>query len=62
MPPDLFVGEDVARIHLPAVLVDLLAVDARRTAPRLQVQADAGQIGELVRAPGTFDVLPDMDR
>ena len=35
MPPDLFVGEDVAWINFPAVLVDLFAVDTRCTAPGL---------------------------
>lgn len=35
MPTDLFVGEDVAGVDFPAVLVDLLAVDSGCTAPGL---------------------------
>ena len=49
-------------VNIAAILVDLLAVDTRRTAAGFQVQTDAGQIGEFVRAPRTLDVLPDMDR
>ena len=62
MPADLFVGEDVAGVDFPAVLIDLIAVDSRCTAPGLQMQTHAGQIGEFVCAPGTFDVLADMYR
>ncbi len=60
MPSDLFVGENMAWINFPTILIDIRAVDTRRAAPRLQVQTDAGQIGEFIGAPWTFDVLSDM--
>ena len=48
-------------VNVAAVLVDLLAVDAGCTAAGFQVQTDAGQIGEFVRAPRTLDILSDMN-
>ena len=60
IPSDSFVGEDVAWVYFSAVLVYFRAVDAGCAGPGLEVQTDAGQVGEFVGAPGTFDVLPDM--
>ena len=61
VPSDAFRGEDVVGVHLATVLVDLLAVDTGGAVPGLEVQADAGQVCEFVGAPGTFDVLADVD-
>ena len=62
VPSDSFVGEDVAGVNFSAVLVYFRAVDAGCAGPGLEVQTDAGQVGEFVWAPGTFDVLSDMHR
>ena len=48
-------------VNIAAVLVDFLAVDTGCTSAGFQVQTDAGQIGEFVRAPRTLDILSDMD-
>ena len=48
-------------VDIAAVLVDLLAGDTGCTAAGFQVQTDAGQIGEFVRAPRTLDIFSDMD-
>lgn len=61
VPSDLLVGEDVVWIDLSAVLIDLLAIDTGCAGTGLQVETDAGEIGELVGTPRTLDVLPSMN-
>lgn len=62
MPSDLLCGEDVIWVDLATVLIDLLAVDARRTDAGLEVQTYAREVCEFAGAPRAFDVFPDMDR
>ena len=61
VPSDLLVGEDVVWIDLSAVLIDLLAIDPGCAGTGLQMETDAGKIGELVGTPRTLDVLPGMN-
>ena len=62
VPADLLVGEDVVRIDFAAVAVNFLAVDAGGAGTGFEVQADAGEVGEFVGAPGAFDVTAGVDR
>ncbi len=62
MPSDLLCGEDVIRVDLATISIDLLAVDPRRTDAGLEVQTYAREVYEFARAPRAFDVFPDMDR
>ncbi|KAL8719456.1 MAG: hypothetical protein Q9225_003545 [Loekoesia sp. 1 TL-2023] len=62
IPADLLVGEDVVGVDLSTVLIDLLAVDAGGAGTGFEVEADTGEVGEHVGAPGTFDVLSCVDR
>lgn len=62
MPADLLGGEEVVGVNLAAVLVDLLTVDARRAGAGFEVQADAGEVGELAGAPGAFGVFAGVGR
>ena len=48
-------------VNIAAILVDLLAGDTGCTAAGFQVQTNAGQIGEFVRAPRTLDILSDVN-
>lgn len=60
VPANLLVGEDVTGIDLAAVLVDLLAVDARWTGAGFEMEADSSEVGEHVGAPRTFGVLSNV--
>ena len=62
VPADLFRGEVVVRVDLAAIIVDFLAVDAGAAGPGFEVQADAGEVGELRGTPGAFDIFPHVDR
>ena len=62
MPLDLLVSKEVITIYLTTVGIDLLAVDARRTASTFKVVAHTREIREFGFAPGTFDNLADMHR
>lgn len=42
VPANALVGEDVVGVHLPAVVVDFGAGDARGAAAGFEMQADAG--------------------
>ena len=61
MPSDELGGEDVTRVDLATVLIDLLAVDPRWTGAGFEVQAYAREVREFARAPRAFDVFPHMD-
>ena len=60
VPANTLVSEDVIRVDLAAVLSDFGAVDAGGAAAGFEMQTDAGKVGELVGAPGTFDVFADV--
>lgn len=62
VPADALVGEDVVGVDLAAVEVDFGAGDARGAAAGFEVEADAGEVGEFVGAPGAFDVLSHVGR
>lgn len=62
VPADALVGEDVVGVNLAAVEVDFGAGDARGAAAGFEVEADAGEVGEFVGAPGAFDVLSHVGR
>ncbi|KAL8805524.1 MAG: hypothetical protein Q9182_001893 [Xanthomendoza sp. 2 TL-2023] len=62
VPANLFVGKDVARINLAAVLIDFRAIDTRGASARLEVDADTCQVSELIGTPRTLDILSSMDR
>lgn len=62
MPTDLLVGEDMIGVDFAAVLIDFLAVDARRAGAGFEMEADTGQVGEFVGAPGAFGVFAGVDR
>ena len=62
VPADLFRREEVVRVDLAAIIVDLLAVDAGAAGAGFEVQADAGEVGEFRGTPGAFDVFPHVDR
>ena len=62
MPSDLLCSENVIWVDLATVLIDLLAVDPRRTDAGLEVQTYAREVCEFAGAPRAFDVFPDMDR
>lgn len=61
MPADLLVGEQVSGVDLAAVVVDFLAVDARRAGAGFEVQADAGQVREFGGTPWAFGGFADVD-
>ncbi|KAL8987176.1 MAG: hypothetical protein Q9177_003594 [Variospora cf. flavescens] len=61
MPADLLVGEDVIGVDFAAVLIDFLAVDARRAGAGFEMEADTGQVREFVGAPGAFGVFAGVD-
>ncbi len=61
VPADLLVGEDVVRIDLAAVLVNLLAVDAGWAGARFEMEAYSSEVGEHVGAPRAFGVLSSVD-
>lgn len=61
MPADLLVGKNVIMVHFAAVRIDLLAVDIGGTVAAFEVKADAREVGKLVGAPRTFDILAHMD-
>lgn len=62
MPSDLLCSENVIWVDRTTVLIDLLAVDPRRTDAGLEVQTYAREVCEFAGAPWAFDVFPDMDR
>lgn len=62
MPSDLLCSENVIWVDPTTVLIDLLAVDPRRTDAGLEVQTYAREVCEFAGAPRAFDVFPDMDR
>ena len=62
VPAYALVGEDVIWVDFAAVLVDFGAVDAGGAATGFEMQTNAGQVGEFVGAPGTFDIFADVYR
>lgn len=62
VPFDLLVGKDVAWVYLATILIDLLAVDARRAVAGLKVVAYTCEVGEHVGTPRTFDIPSNVDR
>lgn len=61
VPLDLTICEDVTRIGLATVIVDLLRVDTGRTTAALEVQTNTGQIDKLARTPRAFDIVALVD-
>lgn len=61
VPSDAFGGEGVAGVDFSAVLIDFRAVDPGCAVSGFEVQAYAGEVGESVGVPGTFDVFADVD-
>ena len=60
VPANALVGEDVIRVDFAAVLSDFVAINTGGAAAGFEMQTDAGQVGEFVSAPGTFDILADV--
>ena len=61
MPSNLLVGEDVPRIDLSAILINLLPIDTRLTVAAFQVETDSGKVGKHIGAPWAFDVTTLVD-
>lgn len=61
VPTDLLVGEDVVPVDFAAVLVYFLPIDAGGAGAGFEMETDAGEVGEFLRTPGTFDVFPNVD-
>lgn len=61
VPADPLVGEDMIGIHLAAILVNLLAVDAGWAGAGFEMEAYSSEVGEHVGAPRAFGVLASVD-
>ncbi len=57
VPANLLGGEDVSRVDVAAIPVDLLAGDAGCAGTGFEVEAYAGEVGEFVGTPWTLDVF-----